>query len=133
MAVGSGFLWAVDSGQDVIRRIDASTKRVSGALRAGADPVAVAATHDALWVATRATTPFPGSTSGGHGRQAISVGDAPAAIAVGGVAVWVANAGEGSVTRIDQRTNRVTATIAVGPRPQGIVVAGGSVWVTVRS
>jgi len=52
---------------------------------------------------------------------------------VGGVAVWVANAGDGSVTRIDQRTNRVTATIAVGPRPQGIVVAGGSVWVTVRS
>jgi YVTN family beta-propeller protein len=47
--------------------------------------------------------------------------------------VWVANAGDGSVTRIDQRTNRVTATIAVGPRPQGIVVAGGSVWVTVRS
>jgi hypothetical protein len=36
MAVGSGFVWAVDSGQDVIRRIDASTGRVSGALRAGA-------------------------------------------------------------------------------------------------
>jgi YVTN family beta-propeller protein len=37
------------------------------------------------------------------------------------------------VSRIDEATQRVTATIEVGHRPQGIAVAGGSVWVTVRA
>lgn len=40
---------------------------------------------------------------------------------------------EGSVARIDPRTNRVTSTIAVGHRPQGIAIAGRLVWVTVRA
>jgi hypothetical protein len=133
MAVGSGFLWAVDSGQDVIRRIDASTKRVSGALRAGADPVAVAATHDALWVATRATTPFPRSTSGwarsashlrwrrpGRDRRRRRRG-------VGGKRRRrLRDAHRPAHEPCDGDDRR-------GPRPQGIVVAGGSVWVTVRS
>jgi YVTN family beta-propeller protein len=63
----------------------------------------------------------------------IAVGDGPAAIAIGGGGVWVANADDGSVSRIDPDTRRVTATIAVGHRPQGIAVAGGSVWVAVRA
>jgi YVTN family beta-propeller protein len=64
--------------------------------------------------------------------KAISVGANPAALAVGNDSVWVANSGDGSVSRIDPRTNAVTATVAVGHRPQGIAIAAGAVWVTVR-
>jgi YVTN family beta-propeller protein len=56
----------------------------------------------------------------------------PVALAVDERAVWVANAGDGTVSRIDPRTARVVATIQVGHRPQGVAVAGGAVWVTVR-
>jgi YVTN family beta-propeller protein len=51
---------------------------------------------------------------------------------VGEDAIWVANSGDGSISRIDSRTNAVSATVAVGHRPQGVAVAGGVVWVTVR-
>lgn len=64
--------------------------------------------------------------------RAIAVGDGPVALAVGAGAVWVANSGDGTVSRIDPRTNHVIATIPVGHRPQGIAIAAGAVWVTVR-
>jgi YVTN family beta-propeller protein len=134
IAVGLGSVWAVDSSQDVIRRIDPKTGRVARVLRAGADPMAVAAGAGAVWVANEGDDsvsridPRTNAVS-----KSISVGDNPVAIAIGGGAVWVATSGDGSVTRIDSRTNRVIATIAVGHRPDGIAVARGSVWVTVRT
>ena len=63
----------------------------------------------------------------------ISVGDEPVAVAVGADAVWVANAGDGTVSRIDPGTRTVVQTIDVGNRPSGIVVADGLVWVTVQA
>ena len=61
----------------------------------------------------------------------IQVGDEPSAVAVGQGAVWVANAGDGTVTRIDPVTYAPTS-ISVGGAPAGIAVAGGRVWVSVR-
>ncbi len=63
----------------------------------------------------------------------IPVGDEPVAVAVGADAVWVANAGDGTVSRIDPGTRTVVETIEVGNRPSGIVVADGLVWVTVQA
>jgi YVTN family beta-propeller protein len=45
-------------------------------------------------------------------------------------AVWVANATDGTVSRIDPRTRRVTATIDVGGAPSEIDGGPGGVWVT---
>ena len=47
-------------------------------------------------------------------------------------AVWTLNQGDGSVSRIDPRTNRVSAVIEVGvPGEGGDIAAGeGAVWVT---
>jgi len=59
----------------------------------------------------------------------IQVGAHPAAIAVGLGSVWVAS-GDGTVSRIDPNTDRVT-TIAVGGAPSGIAVAAGRVWVSI--
>ena len=44
----------------------------------------------------------------------------PAAVAVGAGAVWVANRADGTVSKIDPRTDSVTATIPVGRGPAGI-------------
>jgi YVTN family beta-propeller protein len=52
---------------------------------------------------------------------------------VGPDAIWVANSGDGTVSRIDPATNAVTKTISVGHRPLGVAFANGLVWVTVRS
>ena len=66
----------------------------------------------------------------GDGRRSPSARP-PTGVAVGGGSVWVANSGDGTVTRIDPKTDKVSATIAVGGSPQAITVAGGRVWVTV--
>jgi YVTN family beta-propeller protein len=63
----------------------------------------------------------------------IQVGDSPSAVAVGEGAVWVANAGDGTVSRINTRTGLVTKTIRVGGRPAGLAVGAGEVWVAVQA
>ena len=62
----------------------------------------------------------------------IPVGRHPSALAVGAGAVWVANAHDGTVSRIDPRSNRVVEVISIGSSPAGIVVVDGAVWVTTQ-
>ena len=50
---------------------------------------------------------------------------------IGAGAVWVGDSGDGTVSRIDPRTNKVVATIAVGQSVSAIAVGAGGVWVTV--
>jgi YVTN family beta-propeller protein len=60
----------------------------------------------------------------------IRVGAGPAAVAVAGSTVWVANLDDGTVTRIDARTNQVVGKpLSVGGRPVAVAVGGGAVWV----
>jgi YVTN family beta-propeller protein len=60
----------------------------------------------------------------------IRVGNALGAVAVDGSSVWVANRGDGTVSRIDPATNRVVATIDVGGRPTHLTAEAGAVWAT---
>jgi virginiamycin B lyase len=62
----------------------------------------------------------------------IKVGPKPRFFAVGEGTVWTLNQGDGSVSRVDPKTNRVVATIATGVPGTGgdIAVGEGSVWVT---
>jgi peptide/nickel transport system substrate-binding protein len=45
----------------------------------------------------------------------------------------VANSRDGTISRIDPRTNRVVDTIEVGGSPDRVVAAAGRVWVTVQA
>jgi YVTN family beta-propeller protein len=57
----------------------------------------------------------------------IRVGPAPWAIAANYGAVWVANSGNGTVTRIDAKTMKTT-TIGLGGTLEAIATGGGYVW-----
>src|SRR5262249_39144600 len=59
----------------------------------------------------------------------IPVGRSPSGIALGDDAVWVANAGDGTVERIDIETNEVSQTLPAGSSPQAIAIGGGYLWV----
>jgi peptide/nickel transport system substrate-binding protein len=52
-------------------------------------------------------------------------------VAFGAGSIWVANSGDGTVTRIDPATGKAV-TIDVGGSPHGIVVAAHRVWVSVQ-
>ena len=55
----------------------------------------------------------------------------PTRLAVGERRVWVVNAGDGTVTRIDPGRHAAVATIKVGQALTGIAAGLGGVWVTV--
>lgn len=65
----------------------------------------------------------------GRLSAAVSVQDHPTAAASGFGAVWTANTGANSVSRIDLTTQAVLANITVGAAPDAIAVGSGAVWV----
>ena len=60
--------------------------------------------------------------------QSVPIGNGPQGVAVGGGAVWVANTPDGTVSRFDPRTGRISK-VAVGESPTGVAVGAGQVWV----
>jgi YVTN family beta-propeller protein len=68
--------------------------------------------------------------SGRISRQ-FSVGRSPTALTVGGGSLWVLNAGDRSISRIDRARDQLV-TIPVGDDPAGLAFATGSLWVTDR-
>jgi YVTN family beta-propeller protein len=78
--------------------------------------------------------PAPELTIAGDERPTlqalIRVGNAPSGMGVGAGALWVANEGDGTVSRIDPASDRVVATYEVGGSPEDVAVQGGIVWVS---
>ena len=64
--------------------------------------------------------------------DAVRVAGTPVALAVGFNAVWVTDNEDGTVVRIDPKSNRVVATIPVGDFPNAIATGMGAVWVVAR-
>ncbi len=76
------------------------------------------------------------ATAAGTGASAnlpatVTVGRAPGAIAADTAsnAMWVANAGDNTVTEISLATRRVIATVALASQPASLAAGSGSVWV----
>jgi YVTN family beta-propeller protein len=60
----------------------------------------------------------------------IPVGDSPAGVGLENDSAWIANEGDGTVTRVDLATRRVRgAPIPVGKNPHAVATGDGDVWV----
>ena len=71
-----------------------------------------------------------GRVDSGKGIGAtVRVGQSPAGMAYGAGALWVANEGEGTLSRVDPRSSRVEQTVDVGAAPVAVAVSGDDVWV----
>ena len=98
-------------------------------------PGGMAAGRDAIWLACRDNDLVLRITAdpGFDDALPIRVGEEPTAVAFGAGGVWVANTGDGTVSRIDPETAEVVNTIPVGNAPAGIAVSDGRVWVSVQA
>ena len=139
VAVGAGGVWVTDLVGNALFRIDPATNQVAGPVALGvpsaAMPMAVAASGDAVWVASNTLgAPTVGMVmrvdpTSKSVVATIPVGPGALDIAAGAGAVWVTSARDGTVSRIDPTTNSVTTTVPVGVNPGGIGVGAGAVWV----
>jgi virginiamycin B lyase len=131
----------VESLQRSTRRVDPVAgleellrRRRRRRITRAATALAVAAVALAAWVGIRGseqeapiTRPRPGSL--GRVVATIPVGAGPVDVLVVQDAVWVANAAQGTLSRIDPATNKVTKTIQVGRNPVRLAAGFGSIWV----
>jgi YVTN family beta-propeller protein len=140
IAFGLGALWIANRSTNTVTEVDPATDQRIQDITVGHAPAALAvdANNRAVWVAdfqenavTRISVPrggFPATPP-----ERISVGHGPIDVAVGDGAVWVVNANDGTVSRIDPMKNKVVKTIHVGNAPQRIGAGLGRVWITVAA
>ena len=138
VAEGGGAVWVVSAGDSTLYRFNPETFLEGPIGRAGVGgPLDV----NRVWSRLRlghqrernqdlVARIDPGNYASGF-RFTSATG--PVAVAVGEGAVWVANAGDGTVSRIDPETNDVVETVVIGQAPAGIAVGHGLVWVAVQS
>jgi YVTN family beta-propeller protein len=127
---------AARSNKGVVLRIDPKTRRVIAQIHTGTWPASLAADSGGIWAVN--TAPFykrgtlvriDQKTNRVEGRV-VPLGRGPSGITVGAGAVWVADALEGTVRRIDPVRRRVLARIRVGRQPYALAFTAGSLWVT---
>jgi DNA-binding SARP family transcriptional activator/ABC-type branched-subunit amino acid transport system substrate-binding protein len=138
VAVGEGAIWTISGRAATVSRIDPGTFRVTDRMqivsRPGAEapyPIAIRAGLGSIWVlnANVATvTRIDATARGVTDTVPIGVERGPVRLAVGAGAAWVAN-GDGTLSRIDAKTN-VATTTAIGHRLLDVVAGRGGVWVT---
>jgi YVTN family beta-propeller protein len=130
LAYGDGSVWAVDSTDGTVSRIDPATHAVIQSVPVGSAPSAVTVTGQDVWVTNSGDATV--SRINAEAKKVVGtipVGNVPVAIASGPSGVWVANQGDGTVTRIDPATGQPDGPVPVGARPDGIAVGSDAVWV----
>jgi DNA-binding SARP family transcriptional activator/streptogramin lyase len=141
IALGGDDVWAVSGPAATVLRIDRSTvairDRISIARGSGAGlpyPVTIAADDKLVWVLNGNTATVSKIDLARNGivttfRLDSARGSVSLATGVG--AAWVTSDHDGTITRIDGRTDAVTAIRVSPSSAQDVVVAGGLVWVSV--
>jgi YVTN family beta-propeller protein len=138
LAADSGGVWIGDLPRIRLVSLDADFRSVVRSVRlargpeglgqSGDNPVAIG--YGSVWV---------GHTYGAVARvdrkthrvvAKFSLGNDPSAIATGVGGVWVTDATDNTVTRLDPASDgAVTGTTSVGEEPTAVAVGGGAVWV----
>jgi YVTN family beta-propeller protein len=131
-ATGGSSIWIVSNPKGTLTRIDPDSNTVVADVPLGARALAMAFGQGALWIATGDNTLLKVSPYTVVTSEIIEVGKSPASIAIGEGAVWTLNTGDGSISRVDPKTNKVAHTIKLGAPLAGgqIAVGEGSIWVS---
>jgi streptogramin lyase len=134
LAVGGGYLWAVnpptDEDQpDTLSLVDVDTGIVDRRVPIGVDSRFVAYGDGAVWVTSPVDDTLTTIAPTGE-TETIEVGPGPAGLAVTDDAVWVAHFWTNELWRIDPGTKDVVARIPVGQGPYDVEAGLGAVFVT---
>jgi DNA-binding beta-propeller fold protein YncE/predicted Ser/Thr protein kinase len=129
LAASAGTVWVANAGNAELGRIDAANGNVQPGLAVEDTPHSVAAGATRVFVTNEGagTVSEFYVPSGEPRRDPFPSGTGPRGIAIADEAIWVANSGDGTVTRIAH--GRITHTIEVGAGPAGVAAGAGAIWV----
>ncbi|MGA8533772.1 MAG: hypothetical protein WB615_06670 [Candidatus Tumulicola sp.] len=122
------------TGNGTLARIDPMTNRIRQKIAVARGSYNPLFSDGAVWVTSGDENLLTAiDASSGTIVATIPVGSQPRFLAAGGGAIWTLNQGDGSVSKVDARSKRVSASIA-SEIPGGggeITFGGGSVWATI--
>lgn len=151
LAVAGGDVWVTVDDGGVVTRIDPRTDMLVASARVDGSPGAIAATSDAVWVATtdHTATAYNGieriDLVSNHVSRVLELPQSAQAqaVAVDGRSLWVAVTDfgrtglkdpngpiTGSIVQIDASTGSVIRTIPLGTDVYDLAVGNGAVWAT---
>jgi YVTN family beta-propeller protein len=136
VAVGAGSVWVAHGILGSVSRLGVDGSPVAtidgAASRSSGGSIAVG--EGAVWFASASgeVAKIDPATNRVLFPTGIS-GSLPSAVATGFDAVWVTNAGDNNVVRINPRTNGVVDDAGVGGTPRGVAVGDGAIWVTTEA
>jgi DNA-binding SARP family transcriptional activator len=117
------------AGPDTVGVIDASRGVLQAVVKDVRRPGGVAYGDSSAWITDTARNLLLRANLRGRVVDPIHVGPGPAAVAVGGGEVWVANQLNGTVSEVNPASGSVVAGIHIGNGPGAMTYGFGSVWV----
>jgi YVTN family beta-propeller protein len=124
-------VWVISPASTLLSGIDLGSG-IPSSIGLGNPPSGIAADARSVWITFGFTSEgyvLRYSTTTKQREQTIPVANGVRGVAVGEGAVWVANAIENTVTKIDPETGEHLEEIPVGEQPEAIAVGHGAVWV----
>ena len=126
IALSQRAVWVI-AGDGSLVQIDPLSDEVVRVLPLHA--IAVAASDDRAWALTSDRSLVPVGERGGTGDAPIDASPGASALAVGGGALWVSDAGAGELLRIDPADPAARRKIAVGAGAGEVAYGDGAAWV----
>lgn len=135
VAVINDSVWVANGLDRSLTRLTIGSGNPDQAISLGFTPHALAPDPDGrtLWIVNNGgdeVVRFDTAAREVSGRY--SVGARPVSVVAGAGAVWVADSGDGTVSRVDPETGEIV-TIPVGGSPVAVAISGDLVWVVVSA
>ena len=131
IAASPDSIWIVTDKNGALVRIDPATSNVRQKISIPPGSYNPLFTDGIVWITGFESNVLTAvDASRGVVLESIPVGRQPRFLAAGGGSIWTLNQRDGTVSRVDAPSRKLTATIAVGtPGPGGDICYGaGSVW-----
>ncbi len=126
---GAGFVWTANLSEDTISKIDPS-KRTAQPIKVGGQPVELGIEGGAVWVWNYRDSITRVDVATGQTSDPIATGGPIDALAVGGGYVWLSHAKAGTVTRVNESTQKLEGKpVKVGGNPVSIAYGDNAAYV----
>lgn len=133
IAASPDSVWVVTNERGTLARIDPKTNLVRQRISLPPGSLNPIFSHGMIWISSPYTDGLTAVNAvTGVIIANISVGKKPRFLTAGDGSIWTVNQGDGTVTRVDENTRRVVATIRAGVPGDGVDISygGGAIWVT---
>ena len=134
IAASKDSVWLVTDDRGTLSRIDPSTNAVRQTVKIAPGAINPIFSDGIVWISSPKTNELIAvDADKGAVMEEIPVGPKPQFLTAGAGSIWILNQGDGTISRVDARSRKVTATVRPGiPGPGGDVCFGaGSIWATV--